>query len=141
MPIGSIDYDRGVIINTHQLSGMDVFMYIDDPGKYLTAHSVAVSETIAKEAGYDVEKFSKDRVKKSRKEQALELIDAELADDKDVREEVVGERNGFKLVTTGLGRHHVVDPDGNRVNPMPMAEESAKKLFNGMAGPAAPIKK
>lgn len=141
MPIGSIDYDRGVIINTHQLSGMDVFMYIDDPGKYLTAHSVAVSEAIAKEAGYDVEKLSKDRVKKSRKEQALELIDAELADDKDVREEVVGERNGFKLVTTGLGRHHVVDPDGNRVNPMPMAEESAKKLFNGMAGPVVIAKK
>lgn len=132
MPVGNIDYDRGVIIATHPGSGMDVFMYVDDPGKFLNAYSATVSDSIAKEAGYDVEKLSKDRVKKERKENAIALIDAELADDKDVKEEVVMEKNGFKIITTGLGRHHLVDPEGNRLTPNPLPRESAEKLLNGM---------
>lgn len=134
MPVGNIDYDRGVIINTHQSSGMDVFMYVDDPGKFLNAHSKVVSDEIAGEAGYDITKLAKDRVKKERKEQAMSMIDAELADDKDVVQEVVAEKNGYKIITTGLGRHHVIDPDGNRLNSFPLLPEAAEKLMNGMAG-------
>jgi hypothetical protein len=134
MPIGIIDYDRGVIINVHKTSGMDVFMYVDDPGKFITAHGNIVPDEIAKEAGYDVEKLAKDRTKKERKEQAMQMIDAELADDKDVKEEVVTERNGYKIITTGLGRHHLIDPDGNRLTSVPQPLEAAEKLLNGMAG-------
>lgn len=136
MPIGNIDYDRGVIINTHQLSGMDVFMYVDDPGVYLTAHGRPVAENLAQQAGYDIEKLAKDRVKKARKMQAMSIIDNELSDESDVREDIVEERNGFQLLTTGGGRHHVVDPDGNRLTMTPLPLESAQQLFNGMAGPA-----
>jgi hypothetical protein len=134
MPIGNIDYDRGVIINTHERTGMDVFMYVDDPGKFLTAHSKVVPDEIAKEAGYDVEKLAKERNKKERKEKAMEMIDAELADDKDNRTETVLERNGYKVVTTGLGRHHVLDPDDNRLTNAPQSFEMAEKLLNAMAG-------
>lgn len=134
MPVGVIDYDRGVIINVHQASGIDVFMYVDDPGKFLTAHGTPVTDILAKEAGYDVEKLAKDRVKKSRKEQALQMIDAELADDKDVKEDIVEEKNGWKIITTGLGRHHLIDPDGNRLTSVPQPLEAAQKLLNGMAG-------
>lgn len=141
MPIGNVDYDRGVIIVTHQLSGMDVFMYVDDPGKYFNAHSGPVSEAIAREAGFDTEKLAKDRVKKSRKDQALAMIDAELSDDKDTKEETVEERNGYKIVTTGLGRHHLVDPDGNRLTNVPLPLEGAQKLLAGMAGEAVSIPK
>lgn len=132
MPVGNIDYDRGVIINTHKTTGMDVFMYVDDPGKFLNAHSKAVSDELAAEAGFDVEKLGRDRVKKERKEQAVALIDAELADDKDVKEEVVAESNGYKIITTGLGRHHVVDPDGNRLTNFPVMLDVATKLMNSM---------
>lgn len=141
MPTGNIDYDRGVIINTHKTYGMDVFMYVDDPGKFLNAHGRPVSDEIAGEAGYDVEKLAKDRTKKERKEQAMAMIDAELADDKDVKEEIVEERNGYKIITTGLGRHHVVDPDGNRLTSFPLMLEAAQKLMNGMAGPVVSEKK
>lgn len=134
MPTGKIDYDRGVIINIHQASGMDVYMYVDDPGKFLTAHAQIVSDAIAKEAGYDVEKLAKDRVKKERKAQALQMIDNELSDDKDIKEDVVDERNGWKIVSIGLGRHHLNDPDGNRITSVPQPLEAAQKLLNGMAG-------
>lgn len=141
MPIGNIDYDRGVIINVHQATGMDVFMYVDDPGVFLTAHGKVVPDEIASEAGYDTTKLAKERDKKSRKAQAMQMIDDELADDKDVKEEVVEERNGFKIVATGLGRHYLIDPDGNRLTSISQPLEAAKKLLNGMAGPAISDKK
>lgn len=138
MPVSDkIDYDRGVIINIHSLTGMDVFMYADDPGKFLDAHGNIVPDVVAKEAGYDTEKLAKARVKKDRKEHALTLIDQEFADDKDTNEETVLEIDGFKVVTTGLGRHHVIDPDGNRLNNFPLTREAAEKLANQM-GDAAP---
>lgn len=135
MPFGNIDYDRGVIINTHKATGMDVFMYVDDPGKFITAHGKEVPDPIAAEAGYDTEKLAKERVKKERKSQAMAMIDAELADDKDVQEEVVEEKNGYKIITTGLGRFHVVDPENNRLTTQPVSAEIAQKLFTGMAAP------
>ncbi len=134
MPVGNIDYDRGVIINTHRPSGMDVFMYVDDPGHFLNAHSAQVSDDIAREAGYDVEQLAKERLKKERKAQAMQMIDAELADDKDVTEETIVEKDGYKVVSTGLGRNHVIDPDGNRLTSFPLALEAAKKLLDGMTG-------
>lgn len=130
-----IDYDRGVIINTHSPTGMDVFMYVDDPGVYLNAHGGSVSMGIAKEAGYDVDKLEKHRAMKSRKAQAAQMIEAEFADEKDQVEEVIKERNGYSVVSTGLGRHHVLDPDKNRLNAHPLSIEVAMKLLDGMAGP------
>lgn len=132
MPQGKIDYDRGVIINVHAASGMDVFMYADDPGVFLNAHGGEVKDFIAKEAGYDIEKLAKDKLKKSRKAQASAMIEAEFADDKDMTEDVVAEVDGYTIVTTGLGRHHVLDPDGNRLSAFPLSLEAAQNLLNGM---------
>lgn len=132
MPIGNIDYDRGVIIVNHARTGMDIFMYADDPGKFLNAHSAPVSDELAKEAGFDVEKLAKERLKKARKEQAYQMIDAELSSDSDVKSEVVEEKNGFKLLNTGAGRHHVEDPDGNRLSSFPLSLEDAQRLLSGM---------
>lgn len=127
-----IDYDRGVIIQSHH-SGMDVFMYVDTPGVFLTAHGKDVSEQIAAEAGYDVAKLMKERIRRERIDQATKLISKELEDEKDLVENVVEEREGWKLVSTGLGRHNVVDPDGNILNRSPLVLDSAKRLFDGMA--------
>lgn len=134
MPIGNVDYDRGVIIINHAQTGMDIFMYVDDPGKFLNAHSAPVSDQLAKEAGFDVDKLSKERVKKERKTQAMAMIDAELSSENDVREEVVAEKSGYKIIATGAGRHHVVDPDQNRLSSFPLSLEDATKLMNGMVG-------
>lgn len=128
-----IDYDRGVLINTH-FSGMDVFMYVDDPGKFLTAHNTVVPDEIAKQAGYDTDKLGKERVRLERRKVANALIDKEMADDKDIVETVVFENNGFKLVSIGMGRHNVRDPDGNILNAHPLPKETGEKLFAAMAG-------
>lgn len=124
-----IDYDRGALIKTHPGTGMDVFMYVDDPGKYLNAHGHAVPETIAQESGYDVEKLGKEKLRLERKKNAAALIDAELADDKDLTENVVAEIDGWQLISLGLGRHNVVDPDGNILNKNHLSVEMGQKLL------------
>lgn len=129
-----IDYDRGVIINVHKTTGMDVFMYVDSPGRFADAHGNVVPDSIAGESGFDIEKLGKERLRLERKKQANALIDKELADEADTAEKTLSERNGFKLVTIGLGRHNVRDPEGNILNTQPMAKESAQRLWAAMAG-------
>lgn len=129
-----IDYDEGVLIMTHPGSGMDVFMYVKQPGKYLDAHGNTVPDSLALEAGYKVEQLSKDRLRMERKAQASAIIDKELADDANTKEECVDIVNGFRLVSIGMGRHNVRDPDGNILNAHPMPKESAVTLFKAMAG-------
>lgn len=129
-----VDYDRGALIKTHPGTGMDVFMYVDTPGEYLTAHLKSVPDVIAKEAGYDVDHLAKERLRRSRKAQASAIIDKELSDDANTEEECVDVRNDFRLVSIGMGRYNVKDPDSNLLNAHPLPKESAVRLFNAMAG-------
>lgn len=128
-----IDYDRGVLINVHKETGMDVFMYVDEPGKYLTAHGHPVPAAIAAQAGYDTEKLEKERIRQERKLQASAIIDKELSDEKDVVEIEVGKAAGFTLVSIGLGRHHLKDPEGNQITANPLTLEQGKKLLAAMS--------
>lgn len=129
-----IDYDEGVLINVHPGTGMDVFMYIAKPGHYYSAHAHVVPEQIAREAGFNVDRLSKERIRIERKASASAIIDQELKDEANTQEECVNVLNGFKLISIGLGRHNVKDPDGNLLNAHPLTEESAKRLFKAMAG-------
>lgn len=134
-----IDYNRGVMIMTHNASGMNVYMYLDTPGDYLNAFEGPVSEQLAKEAGYDVEKYGKEKIKRIRMAQAKEAIEAEL-NNADVTNEVVREKNGFKVVDIGLGRHKVEDPDGNTLTAVYLPKEQAFFLLDQLAPDPVPEK-
>jgi hypothetical protein len=136
---GKIDYDRGVLIMTHPGSGMDVYMYVDSPGEYLTAHGKEVNEKIAKEAGYDVEKLGKEKVRLERRRKAAQEIDAEF--EIEGKEEVVQEKEGFKVVAYGYGRHNVIDPDGNKLNNIPLTLDMALKLLSSFTTDEKPDEK
>lgn len=129
-----VDYDRGVIIMTHPGTGMDVYMYVDSPGIYINANELPVPEAIARESGYNVEALAKEKLRMERKAQAGAIIDKELSDEANTQEEEVADRNGFKLVSIGMGRHNVKDPDGNSLNAHPLSLEQAQKLLVAMAG-------
>ncbi len=49
-----IDYNRGCVKMSHPSSGMDVYMYKDDPGVYLDAFANVVSEAVAQACGYSI---------------------------------------------------------------------------------------
>lgn len=139
-----IDYDRGVLIMTHPQTGIDVFMYLDEPGVYLTAHAHPIAEQLAKEAGYDVEKYAKEKVRNERRAHANALIDKELDSETDVVEKVVEQKGSFTLVSIGLGRHHLKDGEGNQITAHALTEEQGKKLLDAMVlseAPPAEVKK
>lgn len=126
----NVDYDRGIMKRSHPV-GLDVYMYLDTPGVYLTAHETPLSEEFAKQAGFDVEALRREKTKRERMAQAKLAIEQELEVQAQVHE-VVEEVKGFKIVAIGLGRHVVEDPDGNTLTKEPLALEQAKLLLKAL---------
>jgi hypothetical protein len=129
----NIDYNRGVQKQVYQ--GVDVYMYLDDPGVYLNAFGSEVDESLAKNAGYDVEKWGKLRKRKELMLKAKNEIEASLALVENAPRKVVKNVKGFKIVDFGLGRYHVEDPDGSTLTRDPVSREVADKLLLALANP------
>jgi len=109
-----IDYDRGVFIRTATDLGMDIFMYRDEPGKYLNAHGHEVGEELAKMAGFDTVRFAIQRRRKEAMSAAARAVDAELLATEAIEHKtVVKVKNGYSIVALTSGRHQVKDPEGN----------------------------
>jgi hypothetical protein len=136
--VNAINYDRGVIFKEHPANGMKIYMYVDKPGEYLTIHGHVIGQSLADEAGFDVARYGRERLKRERMSQAAALIEAEL-EKNTVEEEVVHEQGGWKVVSIGLGRHKVQDPDGNTITNVYMPKEQAMLLV-GQLAPKAEVK-
>lgn len=130
-----IDYNRGVEIRRHGASGMDVYMYYDDPGVYLTAHATRLGDDVASGAGYDVAALSMEKRKRAALAAAHQAIEAQFAG-VEAKHEVIDERDGFTLVdqgtVNGIERYIVCDPDGNQITPKPMQKAAAVVFFAAM---------
>lgn len=124
-----IDYDRGVSFQLHPKTGMNIYMYKDAPGHYINAFGSPVSDALAREAGFDIERFGKEKIKRERMAIAMGAIERELEAQGDAKPEPVYEKAGFKVYDIGLGRHNVVDPDGNQLNASPLSREIADVLI------------
>lgn len=134
----NIDLDRGVLINRHPVFGMDVFMYINAPGEYLSAHGTPVDEKTAAESGFDIERYGKDREKRKRMDAARIAIENELAIEGARKHEVVKEAGGLQLVDLGSGRFQVENADGSMLHKEPLSEQLATRLFEQLQSKAAP---
>lgn len=127
-----IDYNRGLMKRTHIKTGVDVYMYKDDPGVFLNAYGTVVSEQLARECGFETEKLGKEKLKKERMAQAMALIEAELAEAEPSNRLLVEERLGFKVMDVGKGMHILEDPDGNKLTAAPLPMEAALTLLKQM---------
>jgi len=133
-----IDYDRGVLIRAHQATGVEVYMYIDTPGEYLSVHGTPVTTELARQAGYPVDELGKKRELRERMKTAHANIEAELmlqAEEK----KVVREKGGFRVVAFGLGRHQVLAPDDTLLTPNPIPEEQAFLLLDQLVPSPVPV--
>ena len=125
-----IDLDRGVISRTHPSLGMDIYMYVDDPGVYLTAHGSEVEKTLAEAAGFEVDTYDKQhKIKLAMAEAQSEV----LAKFSEATSKVLAERNGFKVLDIGMGRCNVLSPDGDLLNKTPISKEQADVLLKHLA--------
>jgi len=132
----AIDYNRGVHKQADNTSGVEVYMYVDDPGVFLNAFGNPVTDAVAKSAGYDVERLKKLRLKKQRLADAARLIEQELDVPEGAVRKVDGEKAGFKVLDIGLDRYHVEDPDGNQLTPHPVPKAVAYTLLEQLTSGA-----
>jgi len=128
-----IDLDRGVHQRQHPATGIAVYMYVDTPGVYLNAYGSEVSPELALEAGFDVDKLAKMRLRQERIKAARDQIEAEIdaLDDGDTK--IVRERDGFTIVDIGLGRYIIKDPDGNALISQPQSRAIADALIEKLS--------
>lgn len=127
-----VDPDRGYMMRDHGRLGINIYMYVDDPGVYMTYHGHTVPEQLAKEAGFEVDRFAKERLRRERMAAAAKAIEAELADG-GVVEEVVAEKGDFKMIHIGLGRYQIVDKDKQVLTEAPLTKELAEGLLDSLA--------
>ncbi len=126
----NIDYNRGVTKRITQ-SGVEIFMYKDEPGVFRNAFGDTVALELAEQAGYDVAHLGQIRAKRQRLSEAHAAIEAEFQSSETTRE-VVQEINGYQLVSIGLGRHEVLDPEGNKLSTDPLTRQEADVLIKAM---------
>ncbi len=125
-----IDYNRGVTKRLTQ-AGVEIFMYQDEPGVFRNAFGDTVAVALAEEAGYNVAHLGQLRAKKLRLTEAHAAIEAEYQSSETERK-LIQEINGYQLISIGLGRHEVLDPDGTKLSADPLTREEADVLIKAM---------
>lgn len=124
-----VDADRGYHMRSHPTLGMDVFMYVDDPGVYMTAHCDPVPDDLAEAAGFPVEENRKKHQIKS----ALAAAQREVLDRyNENKHEFVVERGDFKIQDIGLGRFNVFSGK-QLLNKNPISIEEATILLDHLS--------
>lgn len=115
--------------------GIWVYMYNDTPGVFFAEHGMELPVEMARAAGYDVETLLRER-KKRESLAALHLqVEAEYASTK-IRE-VVLERDDYSVVHLGSGMYNIEFKDGTVMNPQPLPEDIALRVFDTLAPEAA----
>jgi hypothetical protein len=132
MAEAAIDLDRGVHMRTNaQAGGIQIYMYVDQPGVYYDPFGNEVPDVLAEGAGFDVSLLAKQRKLKEMKEKAVAAITEEFEKADIVgKEVVVRSRGGFTLVDLGAERHIIKDQDGNSINPVPLPRSQADLVLD-----------
>lgn len=126
----NIDITRGCHITRHADTGMYIYMYLDTPGVYLNTFGKEVPETLAAEAGFEVDKYRKMRIRNERMAAAKEAIETELALQYEAKPEIIeGKAGELHVELIGKTSAFVIDEDGNRLNDMPIDKKKAVDLY------------
>ena len=129
-----VDLDRGVQMSSHSILGIDVYMYLDDPGIYYDAHGNILPMEVAEQSGgFDTVTLERKRKIKAALHDANEDVLKKFGEaDGPV---LVEERDGFTILDYGMDRYKVFGPD-DKVNALhklflPLAQ--AKVLLDHLA--------
>lgn len=138
--IFNIDLDRGVHSRSDPGTGMEVYMYVDEPGVYRSAHGTEVNIDLARRAGFPVEEHAKKRKIQLALKAASDRVMAELAEADAGVKKVVSEKEGFQIVDLGYDRYQVLSPDGDVLNTRPLSEHEAEILLEQLVpGPETDV--
>lgn len=126
----AIDLDRGVTKRTHP-SGVVVCMYKNNPGVYLDTSGREVSEKVAREAGFPVDQYAKEKERREKVAAALAEINEEYGNIP--VDQVVMRVGSYSVVHAGNGEFVLHDDDGTSLTTKPMDKLAAIKLAKKMA--------
>lgn len=125
----------GVVIRRDPLTGADVFMYKRKPGIYYSGHGTVVASTMARRAGFDVDRdlaLLEKESKKAEFERQWEIANR----GSDVK--TILEYNGYRLdqhPTTGYYVVHVETNDIVTKTHRAKSEQEGLDWLEGFAGP------
>ncbi len=132
-----IDLNRGVRIMRSKKTGIQVFMYKDEPGVFRSATGGLVGDDLAFQAGYDIVGLTKERERRTRIREATEQIDLEY---RSQEREMIREASGMGLEKVGKGkdaRYNVIDMETTQpLNSVPLSLAMANKIM----GPGEEVK-
>jgi hypothetical protein len=138
----NIDDPMGYQIRIHP-SGMSVYMGHRNPGVYVNDHDRPVPESMAAQAGFDIERWAKAKAKKDAIARATELAEAEFEyQDGDT---VIWVSGDYRVIMLGDGFYNVefVDTDLPEGEPGrftllnrkgPLNRQGARALFRDLSG-------
>ncbi|MCA1493857.1 hypothetical protein I6F11_23395 [Ensifer sp. NBAIM29] len=109
----------------------------DEPGIYYDINGNVVSEAIARAVGHDVVKNERIRFLSEKRKQLDDELRAEMLQAVGKSNPVLVEKDGFGVVELAHGRFNVVDLDHKPINPVPLTQEEAVRLFKLLTGDEA----
>lgn len=129
----AIDVNRGVVSRLQRETGVRVYMYYDKPGYYFDEHEHNLPDEFAASAGFPVDQHAKERFKAEKMAEFNKQVDASLlAADEAIEKEVIAEKGGYKVLAMAYGTAIVVDSDGKKVTPLPVAKQLAMGLLDAL---------
>lgn len=135
----AIDLNRGVLIRKMRDANMKIFMYFDTPGIYYNVHGKEIPEAVARAAGFETERYAKQRLKREKMKEFERTIEAQLAmeAEDDAPPAILAERGEFKVIDAKLGNVWVIDASGDKMNERPITQEAGMLLLTVLAGEPA----
>lgn len=129
-----IDYNRGVH-KQKTVTGIEVYMFLDEPGVYYSAQGSQLPEEVASEAGFPIDKWRKLRLKKERTVAFNKALEEELEIEGQATKKVIKEREGWAISTSGFGKFFIEDPDGMVISNRTLTKAEAEKIFDKLVPP------
>jgi len=127
-----IDAPGGAQIR-HTADGMAIYMLFANPGVYLNDHNKRVPEAVAAQAGYDTERWGKERRRREAIAKATSAIEAEYQTSSQKR--TVVEHDEYRVVEIQPGYCNIEFDDGTILNQRgPVSLEVAMRRFYELTG-------
>lgn len=119
------------VVHRFTREGIAVFMYNDTPGVFYGEHGQEFPPEMAMAAGFDVEPLLQQRQKQEAIGKAQAEIEQTFKETK--KHNVKAQRGSYKLVYIGNGMFNVEFEDGALMNPEPLSEDVALRVFDTLA--------
>src|SRR5690606_37787061 len=133
----ALDLNRGVMTKFHP-SGIKVNMYLDDPGTYLDDRGQPLDEKFAIQAGFNVERDKREKLKQLKLKAYKEQLDREMRSEEEALAEAMSQSGNVDVRHIGGGQFAIFDKTGARAKNMHRRRKSHRGCRTAQATPTLP---